>query len=192
MEGQVKVVNFLGKRSWLMGGASLISSGSSSRALLCSDAVQAFMLLWPCITLWKHVITDQDSTRMGPICPKSVWFNPSSVCALTHWGRVMHICVGKLTGSDNGLLPGRRQAIIWTNAGILLIGPLGTNFSEILIAIETFSFKAFENVIWKMSAILSWPQWVKYYLYYEDIMLWKCCLYYWPFVRGIIILVWFM
>ena len=53
------------------------------------------------------------------------------------------ICVGKLTiiASDNGLSPGRRQAIIWTNAGILLIGPLGTNFSEILIAIETFSFQ---------------------------------------------------
>ena len=38
-------------------------------------------------------------------------------------------------GSDNGLSPGWRQAIIWTNAGILLIGPLGTNFSEILIEI---------------------------------------------------------
>ena len=62
---------------------------------------------------------------------------------LTHWGRVMHICVNKLTiiGSDNGLSPGRRQAIIWTNAGILLIGPLGTNFSEILIEMYTFSFK---------------------------------------------------
>ena len=54
-----------------------------------------------------------------------------------------HICVGKLTiiGSDNGLSPQRRQAIIWTNAGILLIGPLGTNFSEILIEIQTFSLK---------------------------------------------------
>ena len=41
----------------------------------------------------------------------------------------------------NGLSPGRRQAIIWTNAGILLIGHLGTCFSEILIEIETFSFK---------------------------------------------------
>ena len=53
------------------------------------------------------------------------------------------MCVGKLTniGSDNGLSPGRRQAIIWTNAGILLIGPLGTNFSEILIKVFTFSFK---------------------------------------------------
>ena len=62
---------------------------------------------------------------------------------LTHWGRVTHICVGKLTtiGSDNGLSPGRRLAIIWTIAGILLIGPLGTNFSEILIGIQTFSFK---------------------------------------------------
>ena len=63
--------------------------------------------------------------------------------ALTHWGRVTHICVGKLTiiDSDNGLSPGWRQAIIWTNAGILLIGPLRTNFNEILIGIQTFSFK---------------------------------------------------
>ena len=62
---------------------------------------------------------------------------------LTHWGRVTHICVGKQTiiGSDNGLSPGRRQAIIWTNDGILLIGPLGTKFDEILIEIDTFSFK---------------------------------------------------
>ena len=54
-----------------------------------------------------------------------------------------HICVSKLTiiGSDNDLSPGWRQAIIWTNAGLLLIGPLGTNFSEILIEVLTFSFK---------------------------------------------------
>ena len=61
---------------------------------------------------------------------------------LTHWGRATHICVGKLTtiGSDNSLSPGRRQAIIWTNARILLIGPWGTNFSEILIKIYAFLF----------------------------------------------------
>ena len=55
----------------------------------------------------------------------------------------MHICVGILTsiGSDNGFSPGRRQAIIWTNAGILLIEPLGTNLSEIVIRIQAFSFK---------------------------------------------------
>ena len=59
------------------------------------------------------------------------------------WGRVTHICVGKLTiiGSDNGFSPGRHQAIIWTIAGILLIRPLGTKFNEILIRIQTFSFK---------------------------------------------------
>ena len=49
----------------------------------------------------------------------------------------------KLTtiGSDNGLSPRRRQAIIWTNGGVLLIEPLGRNFSDFLIAIDTFSFK---------------------------------------------------
>ena len=63
--------------------------------------------------------------------------------SLTHWGWVTHIYVGNLTiiGSDNGLSPGRRQAITWTNVGILLIGPLGTNFSQMLIKIHTFSFK---------------------------------------------------
>ena len=62
---------------------------------------------------------------------------------LTHWGRVAHKCVNKLTiiGSDNGLSHDRRQAIIWTNAGILSIGPLGTNVSEIFIGIHTFPFK---------------------------------------------------
>ena len=69
-------------------------------------------------------------------------FNYSNVC-LSHWDPVTHKCVCDLTtiGSDNGLPPDRRQAIIWTNAGILLIGPLGTNFSEILSEIHTFSFK---------------------------------------------------
>ena len=69
-----------------------------------------------------------------------------------------HICVSKLTiiGSDNGLSPGRRQAIIWTNAGIMLTGPLGTNFSEILIKIYTFSLK-------KMHLKMSW-KWRPSYL----------------------------
>ena len=67
----------------------------------------------------------------------------SNIDSLTHWGRVTHICVSKLTiiGSDNGLSPGRRQAIIWTNAAILLIWPLGTNCNETSIKIRTFSFK---------------------------------------------------
>ena len=62
---------------------------------------------------------------------------------LTHWGRVTHICVSKLTiiSSDNGLSSGMRQVIIWTNAEMLLIGPLGINFNEIFFKIRAFSFK---------------------------------------------------
>ena len=65
------------------------------------------------------------------------------------------ICVSTLTiiGSDNGLSPGRRQAIIWNNTGLLLIEPLGTNFSEISIGIQRFSFKKMHlnmsSAIWR-------------------------------------------
>ena len=49
-----------------------------------------------------------------------------------------------------------RQAIIGINAGILSIGPLGRDFSEISIKIQTFhSRKCFWNIVWKMVAILS-------------------------------------
>ena len=46
-----------------------------------------------------------------------------------------------IIGSDNGLAPGRRQAIIWTNAVILLIQTLGTNSNKISIETLTFWFK---------------------------------------------------
>ena len=71
--------------------------------------------------------------------------------SLTCWCRVTHICVSKLTiiASDNNFSPGRRRAIIWTNDGIVLIGPLGTTLNEILIEIHTFSFKKMHS---KMSS----------------------------------------
>ena len=86
----------------------------------------------------------------GLFCEWSVYecfVTRSQVYVLTHWGRVMHRCVGNLTiiGSDNSLSPGCRQAIIWTNVGILLIGPIGANASEMLIEFHTFSRKS----IWK-------------------------------------------
>ena len=58
------------------------------------------------------------------------------------------------------MMPVQRQAIIWTNAGILLIGLLGTKFSEILIKIHTFSFKKLhlEMSSAKMAVIFSQPQ----------------------------------
>ena len=88
---------------------------------------------------------------------------------LTHWGRVTHICVSKLRiiGSDNGLSPGRRQAIIWTNAGILLIWPFrnklqwNVNRNSYIFSDEN----AFEDVN-EMADILSRPQCVK-----ENVML---------------------
>ena len=75
-----------------------------------------------------------------------------------HWGRVTHIYVSKLTitVSDNGLSPDRHQAIIWSNAGILLIGPLGITMNFQL----KFIYYPLENVIWKMEAIMSRPQYV--------------------------------
>ena len=110
---------------------------------------------WPVVSSrYAPLLNSVNSLRPGEKWPLiwlrhvffRVWTDAehfSGVFSLTHWHRVTHICVGKLTiiGSDNGLSPGRRQAIIWTNAEILLIRPLGTNFSEILIGIQTFSFK---------------------------------------------------
>ena len=99
---------------------------------------------------------------------------------LTHWGRVMHICVGKITiiVSDNVLYPLPVPSHIWTNAGLLLIGPLGTNFSEILIEILIFSFT-------KMRLKLSSAKWRPFRLGLDELMsgsdlvTWKVLWYMW-------------
>ena len=87
-----------------------------------------------------------------------------------------HICVSKQTiiVSDNGLSPGRCQAIIWTNAGILLIGLLGINSSEILIEIYTFS---------KMHLKMSYGKWLPFCLGLNVLInnaysfrAWRCCM----------------
>ena len=74
-----------------------------------------------------------------------------------------HICVSYLniTGSNNGLSPDWRQAIIWINDRKLLIGPISTSFCGLLVEINIFSFKKTHlNIICLMSAILSRPQYV--------------------------------
>ena len=75
---------------------------------------------------------------------------------LTHWGWMKHICGSKLIiiVSDNGLLLGRCQAILWTNDRILSTKPLGTYFREILIKIHTFPFK---KIYLKMLSVKLWP-----------------------------------
>ena len=97
------------------------------------------------------------------------WVIIYSGVGLTHWGRATQICVVKLTtiGSDNGFSPGRHQTIIWTNAGILLIGPIGTNLSEILIIINTFSFK-------KMHLKMSCAKWRPFCLGLNVLMTAEC------------------
>ena len=88
---------------------------------------------------------------MGCFCKKSYLFNVNHFNSLRPSDAY---CVGNLTiiGSDNGFSHRRCQAIIWTNAGILLVGPLGTNLSEISIEIHIFSYK-------KMSLKMSSAKW---------------------------------
>ena len=121
-------------------------------------------------------------------------FTAMLVHCLTHWGWMTHICVSRLTiiGSDNGLSPGRRQAIICTNTGVLVIWIIGTNFSEILSETHTFSFKKMHlkmssgrrrpfclglNVsspyrhIWSLNLLFSLPAW------------WALLLLWWPLIE---------
>ena len=107
-----------------------------------------------------------------PICLTMLWmiykkYSVMVVIVLNHWSQATHICISKLTiiGSDNGLLPGRLQAIIWTNAEILLIRIIGTNFNEILCEIHIFSFK-------EMCLKVSSGKWQPFCLYLN--VLYRC------------------
>ena len=153
------------KWPWKNTLAKLFPNLSGVMTLLTGNRNDVFrniksLQLWP-YRLWIHR-SPVDHSPKGHQCAKNshVIMSPCISCnALTHWCRVTHICVSKLTiiGSDNGLSPGRRQAIIWTNAGISWTGPLRTNVSEILIKIHTFSFK-------KMHLELSSGKWWPFYL----------------------------
>ena len=120
--------------SWLFTNDVLSLSQSVLSSLRWQDAICLYTTLPLLRKPWPE--------KLRP-CIYLRWVNGQAAGGLTHWGWVAHLCVSKLTivGSDNGLSPGRRQAIIWTNAAMLLIQPLGTNFIEILIEIHTFSFK---------------------------------------------------
>ena len=107
---------------------------SLSCTFVRQSATNSPMEIWGEFHFTKHF-------RVFPLCFLHAIFQTSQKVRqfdcrnserLTHWGRVTHICVVNLViiGSDNGLSPGRRQAIFWSNDGILLIVPPGTNFSE--------------------------------------------------------------
>ena len=97
---------------------------------------------------------------------------------LTHCGPSTLIRVSKLTigGSDNGLSPGRRQAIIWIKARILLIVSLGTNFTEWNLNKNPYIILHEMYLKLEMAAILPRPQCVKpLYLFFKNI----ACLVIW-------------
>ena len=78
---------------------------------------------------------------------------------LTHWGRVTHICVGNLTiiGSDSGLsAPSHYLNQCWNIVNWTPRNKLQWNvYRNSYIFIQE---NPFENVVWKMVAILSRPQ----------------------------------
>ena len=120
--------------------APCVASASSAILITLYDATKCkhnFLLATPLIIsfIYLSIYYAMSDMRIYPF--------GSCKHHITHWGRVTHICVSKITiiGSASGLLPGRHQAIIWTSVAISLIEPLGTNFSEIVIEIYTFSLK---------------------------------------------------
>ena len=71
--------------------------------------------------------------------------HPSIDHGLTHWGTVTHIFVSTFSNiySDNGLSPGRHQAIIWSNVGMFIIGPFSENY------VSKFIYFPSRNYLWK-------------------------------------------
>ena len=80
-------------------------------------------LLWDLTAKAEYIGEEIPTMAFTNVVRKRIAHSP--IFRLTHWGQVTQICAGKLTiiGSDNGLSPGRHQAIIWINDGMLLIGP---------------------------------------------------------------------
>ena len=78
-----------------------------------------------------------------------------------------------IIGSDNGLSPGRRWAIIWTNVGIVLIGPLRTNINEILIEIYKV---AFQKMHLKIASAICRPFCLAKYIYISRMIRIACVL----------------
>ena len=109
-----------------------------------------------------YILPPDGTTSLSTLVCILLWTTDSSVAKISHvhsLRRSDDICLSKLTiiGSDNGLSPARRQAIIWTNAGILLTESIGTKFN----VVDSYIFiqeNPVKDIAWEMSAILSRPQ----------------------------------
>ena len=85
-----------------------------------------------CITVWLSESCHCPTTYRTATDYKQAWLVMQSWSTRQGEG-------GIFIGLDNGLTPARCQSIIWISASLLLIRPLGTNFSEIGIKIQQFS-----------------------------------------------------
>ena len=119
---------------------------------MCSGDVRGLLVLTSLKPQWATSITAGERSCV-------YHYMTTTIIILSHWGRVTHVCVRNLicSGPDNGLSPGRCQAIIWTNVGILLIGPIGTKFNFNRNSNNFLEGNAFEHVC-EMAVILFRPQ----------------------------------
>ena len=133
-------------------------------AIWCHSATGSWCVLFSLQFIAKY--DEPVSSDNGLDCWVSIYngsySNYRASLILTHWGPVTHICVSKviIIGSDNGLLPGRRQShylnqcwniVNWTLRNKLQWNINGNQY----IFIQE---NAFENVVCELTAILSRPQ----------------------------------
>ena len=126
--------------------------------------------IWHRICIYLYTLISGSSRHSSPVYLLLVpytWYTelagPLIFRCLRSQCRI-YVSVNRVSiGSDNGFSPTWHQAIIWTNAGLLSIGPLGTNFSEILIGIQNFSYKKMHLKMpsANMATILSRGRWDK-------------------------------
>ena len=164
------------RSSYLHNGISYIGKMSSLywiRAQVAREQTSSASGAWRSVKKWRALLD-------WPILAKTKLGN------MFHSLRpVTRICVIELGChcSSNGLSPVRWQAITWNGSDVLLTGPLGTVFNEIWINLLRFSLKnGFENVVWKMVAMLFRSQWVSWY----QIVSYKCYMHSSSLSRGLV------
>ena len=100
----------------------------------------------------KNGVCDESPPKRWTVAETFAWrLRFTMALGLTHLPRrCIYASVNWVNiGPDNGWSPDRRQTIIWTNAQLLSIRPIGTNFIQ---------ENASESVVRKMAAILSRPK----------------------------------
>ena len=125
---------------WVMTIMAFINEKVDEKLML-TTRLQYLQLLshWHC----NHIQSHENYTPKWKARPVNTT-KLSIVCS--HIWMQAECCIyasvnGVTIGSDHHLSPVQHQAIIWTSAGLLLIGSLETNISEIWIKIQQFSYK---------------------------------------------------